>query len=75
LIEAADTLVSGRREDSAGHAGRLYDALSQRFGDDHVFMDVDAIDARTSRTSSSRKSDRPMSGSRGPGGVGSADRR
>jgi hypothetical protein len=36
--------INYRREDSAGHAGRLYDALSRRFGDDHVFMDVDAIE-------------------------------
>jgi hypothetical protein len=35
--------VSYRRGDS-GHAGRLYDALSSRFGTDNVFMDVDTID-------------------------------
>jgi hypothetical protein len=35
--------VSYRRGDS-GHAGRLYDALSSRFGADNVFMDVDTID-------------------------------
>jgi hypothetical protein len=35
--------VSYRRGDS-GHAGRLYDALSSRFGPDNVFMDVDTID-------------------------------
>jgi hypothetical protein len=34
--------VSYRRGDS-GHAGRLYDALSSRFGTDNVFMDVDTI--------------------------------
>ena len=33
-----------RRSDSAGQAGRLYDKLSERFGDDNVFMDVDTID-------------------------------
>jgi hypothetical protein len=33
--------ISYRREDTAGHAGRLYDVMSQRFGDRNVFMDVD----------------------------------
>jgi hypothetical protein len=33
-----------RRDDTAGHAGRLYDALSVRFGVENVFMDVDAIE-------------------------------
>ena len=32
-----------RREDTSGHAGRLYDALAGRFGRDNVFMDVDTI--------------------------------
>jgi hypothetical protein len=32
-----------RRDDSRAHAGRLYDALRRHFGDDNVFMDVDAI--------------------------------
>ena len=32
-----------RREDTAGHAGRLYDDLVERFGADSVFMDIDAI--------------------------------
>ena len=36
--------VSYRRDDAAGHAGRLYDALAERFGASNVFMDVDAID-------------------------------
>jgi hypothetical protein len=35
--------VSYRRGDS-GHAGRLYDALSSRFGANNVFMDIDTID-------------------------------
>ena len=35
--------ISYRREDSAPYAGRLYDRLSQRFGADQVFMDVDTI--------------------------------
>jgi class 3 adenylate cyclase/tetratricopeptide (TPR) repeat protein len=32
-----------RRQDSAGHAGRLFDALVQCFGDEQVFMDVDRL--------------------------------
>src|SRR4051812_27410931 len=35
--------ISYRREDSAPHAGRLYDLLCARFGADKVFMDVDDI--------------------------------
>jgi F0F1-type ATP synthase membrane subunit c/vacuolar-type H+-ATPase subunit K len=35
--------ISYRREDTAGHAGRLYDSLATRFGPENVFMDVDAI--------------------------------
>ena len=41
---ATGVFLSYRREDSAGHAGRLYDALSGRFGADNVFMDVTAIE-------------------------------
>jgi TIR domain len=33
--------ISYRREETAGHAGRLYDALAERFGQDSVFMDVE----------------------------------
>ena len=36
-------VVNYRREDTAGHAGRLYDDLAERFGEDSVFMDIDAI--------------------------------
>jgi hypothetical protein len=36
--------VSYRRDDTSGHAGRLYDDLVDRFGADNVFMDVDTID-------------------------------
>jgi formylglycine-generating enzyme required for sulfatase activity len=36
--------VSYRRDDSAGYAGRLYDRLSQRFGRDRIFMDIDTIE-------------------------------
>jgi WD40 repeat protein len=43
---AADDLlifISYRREDSAGHAGRLYDDLSRHYSPDQLFFDVDAI--------------------------------
>ncbi|TAN84400.1 MAG: toll/interleukin-1 receptor domain-containing protein, partial [Gallionella sp.] len=36
--------ISYRREDSAGHAGRLFDRLRERFGKDRVFMDVAGIE-------------------------------
>jgi hypothetical protein len=36
--------LSYRRDDASGHAGRLYDALSARFGAENVFMDIDTID-------------------------------
>lgn len=36
--------VSYRRDDSSGHAGRLYDKLVSHFGKDRIFMDIDAID-------------------------------
>jgi formylglycine-generating enzyme required for sulfatase activity len=32
-----------RRKESAGVAGRIYDRLRARFGDDAVFMDIDSI--------------------------------
>ena len=35
--------ISYRRDDTAGHTGRLYDRLSDHFGPDQVFMDVDTI--------------------------------
>jgi hypothetical protein len=36
--------ISYRREDTAGHAGRLYDRLHDRFPQNKIFMDVDTID-------------------------------
>jgi formylglycine-generating enzyme required for sulfatase activity len=36
--------ISYRRDDSAGYAGRLYDRLSERFGGDQIFMDIDTIE-------------------------------
>ena len=32
-----------RRDDTQGHAGRLYDRLRQEFGRKHVFIDMDAL--------------------------------
>jgi hypothetical protein len=40
----ARVFISYRRADCAGHAGRLYDHLVERFGDNSVFMDIDAIE-------------------------------
>ena len=37
--------ISYRREDSAGHAGRLFDRLRAHFGKGAVFMDVEGIEA------------------------------
>jgi hypothetical protein len=37
--------ISYRREDSAGHTGRLYDSLQAHFGADGVFMDLSDIDS------------------------------
>ncbi len=42
-MSALRIFVSYRRGDS-GHAGRLYDALTSRFGPNNVFMDIDTID-------------------------------
>jgi TIR domain len=39
----ASIFISYRREDSGGHAGRLCDRLSARFGRDRVFMDIQDI--------------------------------
>ena len=39
-----DIFICYRREDAAAHAGRLADALADRFGRNSVFMDVDTIE-------------------------------
>jgi hypothetical protein len=39
----ASIFISYRREDSGGHAGRLCDRLTARFGDDRVFLDIQDI--------------------------------
>jgi TIR domain len=36
--------INYRRDDTPGHAGRLYDALAAHFGEESVFIDVDKID-------------------------------
>ncbi len=40
---ASKVFISYRRDDSAGHAGRVHDRLEREFGRDLLFMDVDAI--------------------------------
>ena len=40
----ASVFLNYRREDSAGHAGRLFDRLAARFGKDQIFRDVDRIE-------------------------------
>jgi hypothetical protein len=40
---AAKVLISYRRNDSAGHVGRVHDRLEREFGSDLLVMDVDAI--------------------------------
>jgi hypothetical protein len=39
----ASIFISYRREDSGGHAGRLCDRLTSRFGGDRVFLDIQDI--------------------------------
>ena len=36
--------ISYRRVDTSGYAGRLYDRLRARFGEDNIFMDVEGLD-------------------------------
>jgi hypothetical protein len=40
----AGIFISYRRDDSAGHAGRLFDDLRDRFGSDRLVMDIDTIE-------------------------------
>lgn len=40
----SEIFISYRREDAPAYAGRIYDQLSERFGDENVFMDVDTIE-------------------------------
>ena len=41
---ALRVFLNYRRDDSSGHAGRLYDDLTDRLSDCDVFMDIDKID-------------------------------
>jgi hypothetical protein len=36
--------ISYRRDDSSGHTGRLFDALSNRFGSESVFRDIEDLE-------------------------------
>ena len=40
----ASIFVSYRRTDAAGHAGRLYDQLANRFGAANIFKDLDSME-------------------------------
>ena len=40
----ATVFLSYPRNDSAGHAGRLYDGLGRRLGPGSVFRDIDALE-------------------------------
>jgi hypothetical protein len=40
---SAKVFISYRRDDSAGHAGRVHDRLARELGPDLLFMDVDGI--------------------------------
>lgn len=44
-MTAAQIFISYRRDDTAGYARALYDALAREFGAERVFIDVDDIDA------------------------------
>jgi hypothetical protein len=37
--------ISYRRDDSSGYAGRLYDKLSNHFGQGQVFMDINTMES------------------------------
>lgn len=43
LKDRPKIFIAYRRDDSAGHAGRLYDRLYSHFGPDRIFMDIDTI--------------------------------
>ena len=40
----AKVFINYRREDTAPYAGRLYDRLTEHFGQDRVFIDIDQIE-------------------------------
>jgi hypothetical protein len=41
IVPGPKVFITYRREETGAHAGRLYDAMAARFGEDNVFMDVD----------------------------------
>jgi dipeptidyl aminopeptidase/acylaminoacyl peptidase len=43
-VSSGGIFISYRRQETSHLAGRLYDRLANRFGDDQVFMDVDTIE-------------------------------
>jgi WD40 repeat protein len=43
-VSSGGIFISYRRQETSHLAGRLYDRLAYRFGDDQVFMDVDTIE-------------------------------
>lgn len=40
----AKVFISYRRDDSAGHTGRLFDSLEERFGNEAFFRDVEDLE-------------------------------
>jgi len=42
-MDGGGIFLSYRRDDTAGEAGRLAEHLARRFGQDHVFIDIDTI--------------------------------
>jgi hypothetical protein len=44
MAEREGVFISYRRDDSAAHAGRLFDRISDKIGEEFVFMDVDSIE-------------------------------
>ena len=43
MISVPHIFICYRRDDTAGHTGRLRDALSAEFGSDEIFRDLDTI--------------------------------
>jgi len=43
-VRSLRIFLNYRREDSSGHAGRLYDDLAERFDESEVFIDIDKIE-------------------------------
>jgi hypothetical protein len=39
-----DTFISYRRDDAAGYAGRLHEALERRLGGERIFRDIDTLE-------------------------------